>query len=91
MPTPKAVVIELDEDERAQLQQWLRDQTTPKRLYLRAKLVLLAADGWTNQAIAEKLDYHRGAVVLWRKRFGEQRLEGLYDVPRPGRPPAFSP
>jgi len=91
MPQPHATTIELDRQQQRQLEQWVRDQTTPKRLYLRARLVLLAAEGWSNSAIARKLDYHRGAVVQWRDRFAEQGIEGLHDLPRPGRPPAFSP
>jgi hypothetical protein len=91
MPGPDATTIELDDRQRQQLEQWVRDQTTPKRVYLRARVVLFAADGWSNSDIARKLDYHRGAVVQWRNRFAEQGVEGLHDLPRPGRPPAFSP
>ena len=91
MPGPDATTIEVDAEQRQQLEQWTRDQTTPKRLYLRARVVLLAADGWSNSGIAQKLDYHRGAVLQWRDRFADQGIDGLHDLPRPGRPPGFSP
>jgi hypothetical protein len=91
MRGPDATRIELDHEQRRQLEQWVRDQTTPKRLYLRARVVLLAADEWSNSAIAQKLDYHRGAVVQWRDRFAGQGVEGLHDLRRSGRPPNFSP
>ena len=57
----------------------------------RAKIVLLAAEGLENDEIARRLDTRRKVVWLWRKRFLEKRLEGLDELPRPGRPRAFSP
>jgi len=48
--------------------------------------VLLAAEGLTNTAIAERLGVHRPMVTKWRSRFAEHRLDGLTDEPRPGRP-----
>ncbi len=48
--------------------------------------MLLAADGLNNTAIAEKLDISRLTVGTWRRRFADQRLDGLDDEPRPGAP-----
>ena len=58
---------------------------------VRARIVLLAADGVTNVAVARRLDVDVDVVSKWRKRFFEQRLAGLEDRPRRGRPPAFPP
>jgi len=52
-------------------------------------MVLLAADGLRNDQIAARLDCGRDVVSQWRKRFFEQRLAGLEDLPRRGRPPTF--
>ena len=52
----------------------------------RARIVLLAAGGLSNTAIAGKLGVSRRTVGLWRARFAERRLEGLDDEPRPGAP-----
>ena len=56
----------------------------------RARIVLLAADGLTNNAVAEKLDVNQATVVRWRKRFLERGVDGLIDEPRPGAPRTIS-
>ena len=58
---------------------------------MRAKVILLAAEGLQNKEIGERLDLPRQIVSKWRKRFFEQRLAGLQDRPRRGRPAVFSP
>jgi transposase len=58
---------------------------------MRAKVVLLAAEGVQNKAIGQRLDLPRQIVAKWRKRFFEERLVGLADRPRRGRPRGFSP
>ena|GEM_PF-2289180 len=55
----------------------------------RARIVLLAAAGWTNRAIARKLGLAPNTVTKWRKRFWKEGLDGLGDRKRPGRPRAF--
>ena len=57
----------------------------------RAKMILLAAQGVDNEEIARRLDTRREVVSLWRKRFCEQRLAGLDERARSGRPRAFPP
>jgi transposase len=54
-------------------------------------MVLLAADGLSNDQIAARLDTRREVVSMWRKRFFEERLAGLDERSRPGRPRVFSP
>jgi hypothetical protein len=58
---------------------------------VRAKAILLAAEGLSNAAIAERLDISRQSVSEWRKRFFEEGVAGLEERPRPGRPRSFSP
>ncbi|MGH8756182.1 MAG: helix-turn-helix domain-containing protein [Burkholderiales bacterium] len=54
-------------------------------------MILLAAQGIGNDEIAARLDTRREVVSLWRKRFFEERLAGLEERARPGRPRAFPP
>lgn len=91
MPQTSPFPILLSESEREQLEATSRKYTAPYFEVIRAKLVLLAADGLENQVIAERLDLPRQVVSKWRKRFYSQRLEALSDQPRSGRPAGFSP
>src|SRR3954470_22608206 len=86
MPPNVAVAIELSEDERAQLEAWTRRRTSAQALAQRSRIVLLAAEGLKNTEIADELGVHRAMAAKWRSRFAEQRLDGLTDEPRPGRP-----
>jgi transposase len=90
MPSPHPQAIALSDDERAQLESWARRRTSAAGLALRSRIVLAAADGGTNVAVAERLGVARSTVQLWRNRFAERRLDGLVDEPRPGRPRTVS-
>ena len=81
-----AVWIELDEAERCELEARTRRRKISRADAMRAEIVLLAADGTTNLAIAEQLGVTRVTVATWRKRFAAKRLDGLADEPRPGAP-----
>jgi transposase len=81
----------LSAEERAELQHIARSWSRPYGHVMRAKVVLLAADGMENAAIAKKLDLPPQLVTKWRKRYYEEGMEGLEDRPRTGRPPGFSP
>src|SRR6476619_7227672 len=81
-----AVGIELDEAERCELEARTRRRKISRADAMRAEIVLLAADGATNLAIAEQLGVTRVTVATWRKRFAAKRLDGLVDEPRPGAP-----
>lgn len=61
------------------------------RQVIRAKIVLAAAEGHTNAAIAADLDVHVDTVRKWRRRYASSGLAGLNDLPRSGRPPVFTP
>jgi len=91
MPRQSPYAINLTREEREALESRARQYTLPYRDVVRAKLVLLAAEGRENKEIAELLDTPRPVVSKWRKRFFHERLAGLEDRPRGGRPSAFSP
>jgi transposase len=86
MPSNLATPIELTDPERVQLEAWARRRSSAQALAQRSRIVLLAADGRKNIDIARELGVHRPMVTKWRNRFAEQRLDGLVDEPRPGRP-----
>jgi transposase-like protein len=83
--------IELSEEESRELRSRAARSTSSHADVLRAKIVLLASEGKTNAEIARRLDCALRTVSLWRKRFFEQRLDGLCDRPRRGRPRRFPP
>ena len=91
MPRSSPYVITLTPNERRVLEARARQYTLPYRDVVRAKIVLLAAEGIQNKEIAERLDMPRPVVSKWRKRFFRERLAGLEDRSRRGRPPAFPP
>jgi transposase len=91
MPRHCPYAIELTANERARLEAMARQYTSPYRDVVRARLVLLAADGLRNDQIGARLDIPRQIVSKWRHRFYRHRLEGLHDEPRGGRPARFSP
>lgn len=86
---PKAPLV-LTNGERTELERLTRRSRTNRRLAFRAALVLACADGATNTAVARRHRTSNQCVCLWRKRFVERRLEGLYDEPRVGGPRTIS-
>jgi hypothetical protein len=86
MPRTSPFVIVLSEQERAELAFRARRYTLPYRDVVRAKVVLLAAQGQGNHEIARRLDLPRPKVSKWRQRFFYERLAGLQERPRTGRP-----
>ncbi len=83
--------IVLSNAERQELERIANKYTSPYYIVVRAKVVLMAAQGIDNKTIGEHLSLPRQIVSKWRKRFFEKGLEGLADRPRPGRPSGFSP
>jgi transposase len=86
---PKPPLV-LTEDERQTLERWARRAKSSQALALRCRIVLACAEGATNKAVAEQLGIWPQTVTKWRGRFVGQRLEGLSDEPRPGRPRAIT-
>jgi hypothetical protein len=83
--------IELSAQERRELEAIAGRLTAPFRTVQRARIVLYAADGLTNVEIARRLDTAPEVVAKWRRGFRLERLDGLKDRPRAGRPRRFSP
>lgn len=91
MPRESPYRVILTADEKRRLQSVARKYTSQYRDVMRAKIVLLAAEGFSNKEIGQRLELPRQIVSKWRKRFFDQRLAGLQERPRRGRPGAFSP
>ncbi len=91
MPRKSPFDITLSREECFALENQVRRYTSPYCDVIRAKIVLLAAEGLSNDSIAARLDTPRQIVSKWRKRFALARLPGLESQPRGGRPALFSP
>jgi len=91
MPRKSPYRIDLSDEERAALERIARKYTSPYRDVIRAKVALYAAEGLANDEIAARLDTPRQIVSKWRKRFFEERLAGLEERTRRGRPARFPP
>ena len=91
MPRKSPFHIELSAEEAAELNRRAAKYTLPYFEVVRAKMILMAAAGIDNDEIAARLDSRREVVSQWRKRFFKQRLAGLQERARPGRPRVFPP
>jgi transposase len=89
MSRPK-VEIELSDDERVELERLSRRMRANRHVALRAKMVLASASGMSDLAVATKLHVNNKTVGTWRRRFAENRLDGIYDEPRVGGPRKIS-
>ena len=78
--------LELTESDREQLESMARSRSLPHGLVRRAEIVLLAAEGWPNEAVAAMVGVTRATVGKWRQRFLKSGLHGLYDELRSGAP-----
>jgi len=84
-----ATPIVLTADERTTLEGWVRSSKTEQRWVERARVVLLAAAGMGSRAIGRELGCARGVVSKWRVRFAQDRVAGLADEPRSGKPRTY--
>jgi transposase len=91
MPRESPYAIVLSAEEQYELETRARKYTSPYRDVIRAKIVLMAAQGFTNEVIASRLDTPRQIVSKWRKRFFERGFPGLEEEARGGAPARFSP
>src|SRR2546426_1806165 len=87
MANRPAPALNVDNEQHAALTTWARSRVLPQRQVLRARIVLLAAEGVGNAAIAARLQCSQPTVRLWRRRFDEAGVAGLEeDAPGRGRP-----
>ena len=91
MPRSSPYEIRLTENERVTLRRRDATNTAPYRDVVRAKIVLMAADGLQNKEIAQRLSLPVQVVTRWRKRFYHERLAGLEERSRTGRPAIQQP
>ena len=84
-----AALIRLSEEERKGLQGWSRSGKSEQRMVERARIILLADRGQTNEQIAAALKTRTARVSKWRQRFGAKRLAGLGDATRSGKPAKY--
>ena len=80
-----ATLIKLTDEEREELESWVRKGTMEQRMVKRARIVLESAAGKMNKEIAQMLEMRPDSISQWRKRFSLNRLEGLQNGPRPGK------
>jgi transposase len=85
---PKRELV-LNAEEHAQVSALAASRSLPHAIVARAKLVLWAAQGESNFAIAQRLGWSMPTVGKWRRRFVEHRVAGLHDELRPGRPRTY--
>ena len=80
----------LSPSEQQQIRQWISAHGTPQQVALRCRIVLASSEGLSDVTIAKQLSVNRKTVILWRKRFAQQRLDGLWEIgPGRGRKPRY--
>src|SRR5258707_419593 len=87
----RAVAVRLTIKRRRKLEQIIAAGSSPQRLVLRARIVLAAAGGMTNAAIARQLGCSTAVARAWRGRFAVRGIPGLFDKRRAGRPEVHGP
>ncbi len=82
--------VQLSTVEQQKIEQWIAAHGTPQQVALRCRIVMSAAAGESDVAIAQRLAVNRNTVILWRKRFGDEGLDGLWNIaPGRGRKPLY--
>jgi transposase len=91
MPAPVSS-LRLKEADEQQVRQWLSAFGTPQQVALRCRILLAGAAGESDNAIAQRLEVNRKTVALWRARYAELGLKGLWEIaPGRGRKPTYGP
>src|ERR1700691_3290250 len=85
----QTAVVRLTDEEAGQLKEWTRRGKSEHRVVERARIILLANAGRTNEQIAAELKTRTARESKWRQGFGQCRLEGLGDAPRSGKPAKY--
>lgn len=78
---PRSYSIQLNDDERAQLESFARSRSLPHALARRAKIILMVADGMSNSDVAAKLELSNPTIANWCRRYCADGIDGLYDLP----------
>ena len=78
---PKSYAVTLSDEQRSQLESFARSRSLPHALARRAKIILMAADGMANSAIAAKLEVSNPTIADWCRRYIANGIDGLYDLP----------
>src|SRR5258708_29547735 len=87
-----AAVVSLGFGDQEEIQGWLMAHGTPQQVALRSRIVLAAAEGRSDSAIARQLQVNRHTVILWRQRFLQEGKESLWEgAPGRGRKPSYWP
>src|SRR5437773_9202287 len=87
-----APIIHLSAKDREEIDRWMDAHGTPQQVALRSQIVLAAAEGQSDSAVARDLKINRKTVTLWRSRFAQEGIDSLWEVaPGRGRKPTFSP
>ena len=89
MARPTARVV-LSAEEESILREWTRKGTGEQRMVERARIILLSHEGLTVEKIADRLHTRPARVSKWRQRFAENRLNGLSDEARSGKPATYN-
>ncbi len=85
-----APALSLNSEGQHQIQQWVKALGTPQQVVLRGRIVLAAAEGQSDTAIAEQLRINRKTVIMWRQRFATQGPDSLWEIaPGRGRKPLY--
>src|SRR5437879_6268592 len=89
MPS-RLLVFSLRTRDREEIDRWLAAHGTPQQVALRSRIVLAAATGRSDGAVARELEINRKTVMLWRARFAQEGIDSLWEVaPGRGRKPTF--
>lgn len=85
-----APVIHLSDKDREEIARWVDAHGTPQQVALRSRIIMAAAEGQSDSAVARDLAINRKTVTLWRARFAREGIDGLWEVaPGRGRKPTF--
>lgn len=86
----KTKEIRITQDQKQELMLWKRSQKLDHRYVLRANIILSTLEGHTVDRIVSETQSSCKTVIKWRNRFRDKGIEGLRDLPRPGKKPKYS-
>ena len=73
-------LLRLSVHDREEIDRWLDAHGTPQQVALRSRIVLAAAQGRSDSAVARDLEINRKTVTLWRSRFAQEGMDSLWEV-----------